>query len=721
MKLFTHSINATFQMVLIYPNVETANPFRVRAWSSDAPATQPVLIVVQQERQVTSWQVPLMVETTRGRAFLTFANTSKTMCHDQMDLIINPDFSIGGLTISQSFIIALATSSPKSVTINIQLEEEKDFYVKLDESYSLSVSPSEPRYVFFKFNQNTSDTVIIEVDSEDDTCLTISVQDDKCPVLDMNKDIKYEGYYQTINLKGAMTVTRKDFKNGFFLVFVAKPDNFDCSQENSYIPRSLRYSLISTLNITSTVNFKIRSSISIEDYILASLGTLITLSVVGIFLTVFALLLNRFGTISKNKYDDIIVTDYYEPLSEDQINRLLRTKNLNVACFSKHPKRIKQRSYNYLSHTLSIALFYSIPVVQLVVTYQRIVDQTGNEDMCYYNFLCAHPALGLTDFNHIFSNIGYVIFGIIFIFVVIDRHTIIKFRKEKGIPVHYGLYHAMGVALIIEGLLSACYHICPSQSNYQFDTSFMYIMAVLCMIKLYQNRHPDINATAYSTFTVLGAAIFMAMVGILNGSLAIWIIFVVCYTVLCIVLSFKIYFMNYVLDGLKQFKTDIVRKGFCSDAFKPIRKARFILLLIANVANYAMLVAGLLLYTTDVTDFGTFLLGLLMGNSVVHAIFYTCMKLICKERICVEAIFYGLCGVGTWAAATVFFLDAATLWTVTPAESRQWNQGCILLNFFDKHDVWHLLSSGALYFSFMFLMCLDDDIVDVDQTEIPVF
>ncbi|KAJ8935540.1 hypothetical protein NQ314_012744 [Rhamnusium bicolor] len=69
---------------------------------------------------------------------------------------------------------------------------------------------------------------------------------------------------------------------------------------------------------------------------------------------------------------DIIITDYIEPLSEDQIRTLLKTEKLTVSFFSRHPKRIKQRSYNYLSHTLSIALFYSIPVVQLVVTYQRV-------------------------------------------------------------------------------------------------------------------------------------------------------------------------------------------------------------------------------------------------------------------------------------------------------------------------------------------------------------
>lgn len=37
----------------------------------------------------------------------------------------------------------------------------------------------------------------------------------------------------------------------------------------------------------------------------------------------------------------------------------------------------------------------------------------------------------------------------------------------------------------------------------------MYVMAVLCMVKLYQNRHPDINATAYATFGVLAIAILL--------------------------------------------------------------------------------------------------------------------------------------------------------------------------------------------------------------------
>ncbi|KAG7295437.1 hypothetical protein JYU34_021612 [Plutella xylostella] len=37
-----------------------------------------------------------------------------------------------------------------------------------------------------------------------------------------------------------------------------------------------------------------------------------------------------------------------------------------------------------------------------------MVFATGAQDLCYYNFLCAHPLASLSDFNHVFSNICYV-------------------------------------------------------------------------------------------------------------------------------------------------------------------------------------------------------------------------------------------------------------------------------------------------------------------------
>ncbi|GBP53588.1 SID1 transmembrane family member 1 [Eumeta japonica] len=157
----------------------------------------------------------------------------------------------------------------------------------------------------------------------------------------------------------------------------------------------------------------------------------------------------------------------------------------------------------------------------------------GSLDICYYNFLCAHPAGQVSDFNHVFSNLGYLLLGVLFVLQVNRR----RLRRKKtplndviaaplpvafsthewphplsvsqayGIPAHYGLLYSLGVGMMVVALLSATYHICPNRLNFQFDTAFMYVMAVISMVKIYQSRHPDVNARAHATFGVLAVII----------------------------------------------------------------------------------------------------------------------------------------------------------------------------------------------------------------------
>lgn len=152
---------------------------------------------------------------------------------------------------------------------------------------------------------------------------------------------------------------------------------------------------------------------------------------------------------------------------------VIRTKVILSVCdlARKEPRILRHKSRLYLYYLATVAIFYTLPVVQLAVTYQRVLHTTGNQDMCYYNFLCAHPLGLLSDFNHVFSNFGYVMLGLLFIFLTYSReHNEADKEKTKcyGIPQHYGLFYAMGTALIMEGILSASYHVCPSRSNFQF-------------------------------------------------------------------------------------------------------------------------------------------------------------------------------------------------------------------------------------------------------------
>ena len=77
-----------------------------------------------------------------------------------------------------------------------------------------------------------------------------------------------------------------------------------------------------------------------------------------------------------------------------------------------------------------IGIFYTMPVLQLLIQHQDTSVTSGDLDFCYYNYLCKVPALGLEDFGHVFSNVSYVIGGIIFIvlcYVRMNRYKVLMF------------------------------------------------------------------------------------------------------------------------------------------------------------------------------------------------------------------------------------------------------------------------------------------------------
>lgn len=66
----------------------------------------------------------------------------------------------------------------------------------------------------------------------------------------------------------------------------------------------------------------------------------------------------------------------------------------------------------------------------------------------------------ITDFNHVYSNLGYILLGILFICITARKEKQHKRRVQAnpdidrlyGIPQHFGMYYAMGLALVMEGM-----------------------------------------------------------------------------------------------------------------------------------------------------------------------------------------------------------------------------------------------------------------------------
>jgi hypothetical protein len=58
---------------------------------------------------------------------------------------------------------------------------------------------------------------------------------------------------------------------------------------------------------------------------------------------------------------------------------------------------------------------------------------------------------------------------------------------------------------------------------------------------------------------------------------------------------------------------------------------------------------------------------------------------------------------------------------LSPAESRNLNEDCIWLQFYDNHDLWHFFSAAAIFMAFLGLLTVDDDLLEVPRDKIYVY
>uniref|UniRef100_A0A672IMS5 SID1 transmembrane family, member 2 n=1 Tax=Salarias fasciatus TaxID=181472 RepID=A0A672IMS5_SALFA len=697
----------------------------------------PILFVVRQQQAVLSFQVPLILRGLYQRKY-PYNHVGRTLCQPPTRAISE----------TQHFFIDVSTLSSQGTNYQLRVSRVESFTLQTDKKFSFTASPSQPQYFKYVFPDGV-DTVIVKVNSAMNfPCSVMSIQDIQCPVYDLDNNVAFIGMYQTMTKKGAITVQRKDFpSNSFYVVVVVKTEDEACGGPLRFYP--LRPDeLIDAGNRSKVVDVVVSPAINSEVYVMGMLFCL------GIFLSFYLLTLmvaclenkrtlsseaitdsatftdNNYGYMGKRSLDSVgrsrqeslssVEEDDYDTL--DDINsdkNIVRTKKfLCVSDLARKDKRVLSKKYQiYFWNIATIAVFYALPVVQLVITYQTLWG---------LNLLL----VSCSAFNNILSNLGYVMLGLLFLLIVLKRdivHNRAMVRNELnalecGIPKHFGLFYAMGTALMMEGLLSACYHVCPNYTNFQFDTSFMYMIAGLCMLKLYQKRHPDINASAYTAYACLAAVIFFSVLGVVFGkdNTVFWIVFSVIHILATLLLSTQLYYMGrWRLDaGVLRRMVYIVYTDCIRQCSGPMYIDRMVLLVMGNIVNWSLAAYGLI---ERPNDFASYLLAIAICNLLLYFAFYIIMKLRSGEKIKCLPLVCILFTAVVWGFALYFFFQGLSTWQKTPAESREHNRDCILLSFFDDHDIWHFLSSIAMFGSFLVLLTMDDDLDTVQRDKIYVF
>ena len=400
-----------------------------------------------------------------------------------------------------------------------------------------------------------------------------------------------------------------------------------------------------------------------------------------------------------------------------------------------HKPEVKfQQSGLNIWFLFAVGMFYTIPVVQLVLTHLRSLEETGNQDECFYNFLCSTPYLAVADFNHIFSNMWYLGFGALFVFSTWYRQRkhrrymemrekmIRKEDKESkygvpmGVPQRFGIFYAVGYAIAFEGILSACYHVCPTNVNFQFDTTFMMIISTLAMLKIYQQRHPDLGARAYVVFLGLGGVIFLVAIGVYEDTVIRIVVFIEHALTSVFVTYVMFHYGEVSLDHkiflhMYQSVTQIVDGDF---SWTPRHIA---LLFVVNGLNFAMIVYGAI----SGVAIPNYLLFVFLGNLFFYATHYIAMKIYHKERVTWHPIVFGVLALASAVPALIFFGMKQYKSDLTPAQSRNLNDECYIPGLMDNHDIWHMLSASGLYFTFNMILTLDNGLYNVPRDKIRIF
>ena len=275
----------------------------------------------------------------------------------------------------------------------------------------------------------------------------------------------------------------------------------------------------------------------------------------------------------------------------------------------------------------------------------------------------------------------------------------------------FSIGYALAWALCFQGMFSALYHFCPSRFTFQFDTAFMFVIAGLSVILLYNGieRQPctteveaksRVEAANLFLFFLVPLLIFNYFGTMYHSETGLdkifeipfFLFFIVWFLIIATWAGYKVYA---VCSCTKGFLLTL----FCLSGFVVTPLALFILWSI-KILEFTDAILWFCIAESVVASGGSFCVGLKcesscpsdcqdcveelkarpVGSKVVSKVLYTCTILT-------------LNGLALW----IFFAKETTDKSKSPEKSRDLNQECIFLAFFDWHDVWHIFSSFGLF------------------------
>ena len=364
--------------------------------------------------------------------------------------------------------------------------------------------------------------------------------------------------------------------------------------------------------------------------------------------------------------------------------------------FKRGPK-----TYSYITGVAGFVLM--IGAGQFVFANWHLMIQEGDRDTCYYNDFCYRVSkYDDIPFNLMISNLAYMIHGLILAISVMymEAKLFSRYRNSNDLPPQYAfsMGYAFAWALFFEGCFSLVYHLCPTKLTFQFDTGFMFVIAGLIVVLLYNGiemkENPRkkglVDAANFFLYFLVPLYIFNYF-GTLSHSetelvnapafftfVVIWWIFITFWTGWKLFPDFSCS-RSYIKENLCKcicfFVSFVLPFIVCWVSSSNIPQAFLIICILEGAIA-------------------------IIGNALCNwkkIKWAKCGESACN--VCIQVAYIVLMVILWCVAGWIFAKKATTDKTLSPEKSRDYNQECIILNFFDAHDLWHILSSHALLMS----------------------
>ena len=369
-------------------------------------------------------------------------------------------------------------------------------------------------------------------------------------------------------------------------------------------------------------------------------------------------------------------------------------------------------TYSYIIGILGIVLM--IGAFQFVLSYWDTMIQEGNRDNCYYNDFCYRIANHDIPFNLMISNLTYIIHGLILAVWVLMLEAKVNARprsgrvagREKVIEERYpfSIGYTFSWALVFRGLLSAVCHLCPSRFTHLFEFVFMFVIADFTVLFLLyngieQNSSQNVKDLIGVTNLFVLLTVSLLIFHYLPNSRPNTIMQGFSYVILIIRWLVKVLWAF--------FKLNVHTKFAGNDKFNAFL---FILggLLISGPINMVYRFSDPDQMFSMICTFS--LIAEILTQAWLLEKFFKCKSGKLLDKGTLQVLFIILTFIISVAAVRVFILLPTTNKTLSPENSRDQNEECVIFGFFDWHGLWHFLSSLALLMGAFVVMFISSEL-----------